>query len=223
MYRFDSSPAFARALHEGAQELQLPPGESVTDGEIVLAIFEVGAKRRATAASARGLVRGPPSPPVLAFERRDWERLTDFAAAGSATMAAAAPVALGPRVLLVAADEDLRNSVTPMLHASGFEVEVVTGAEAALSSILADRCDVVVIDWMLSDLSAIELCRAIRQHLRQASLPIMCLSAKSSSQDVVDAFAGGADDFVSKPFRGPELGARIFNLLRRARRTTASQ
>jgi two-component system phosphate regulon response regulator PhoB len=48
-------------------------------------------------------------------------------------------------------------------------------------------------------------------------MPILFLTANASSQDMVDAFASGADDYVVKPFRAPELGARIFSLLRRAK------
>jgi two-component system phosphate regulon response regulator PhoB len=52
---------------------------------------------------------------------------------------------------------------------------------------------------------------------RWAKLPVLFLTANAGTRDVVEAFAGGADDYVVKPFRAPELGARIFGLLRRSR------
>jgi two-component system phosphate regulon response regulator PhoB len=261
VFRFAGSPVFARALHEGDQELALPMGESVGDGEWVLAIFEVGEGRRATASAARGLVRGPPSPAVLAFERRDWDRLVDFAAAGSGRMVAASAAAPSPRtpappavgvesaavqsasrtkawpsapeseevdgkrparVLVVDDDREVCALVAKMLDAAGLAVEAVASAEEALNLILADRCDLVVLDWTLPGMTGIDLCKAIRKDSAQSALPVLFLSARCSTQDIVDAFASGADDYVTKPFRAPELGARIFNLLRRSRRMSAN-
>ena|GEM_PF-559865 len=302
VFRYDDSPSFAAALREGDQELLLPRGEKVGDGEWVLAIFEVGSsspeaqgtKRRATAAAARGLHRGsdeagapwdrpgtgagaPSDRPgtgevVLAFERRDWERLVDFADAGSMTMKAAAPVELpsepptmpslpdesmprdadsdpapprpaprtpsmpsfehwrasdpfaqGPsaRVLLVDDDRDIRDVVGAMLDAVGLTVESATSAEEALERVRAHAYDLMVLDWNLPGMTGIELCRLVRRDPALCTLPVLFLTAHASSRDVVEAFASGADDYVVKPFRAPELGARIFGLLRRARMVQA--
>jgi len=250
VFRFDGLPAFARALREGDQELPLPRGETVGEGEWVLAMFEVvgegsGSGRgrtRATASAARGLLRGPGTP-VLVFERRDWERLVDFAEASSVRMLAAAKVASEPslpaawraafpseadaarpyaRVLLVDDDREVCEIVGAMLEAVGLAVDAVGSAEEALERVRRGDCDLVVLDWGLPGMSGIDLCRALRKDPAHAMLPVLFLSGRSSSQDVVDAFACGADDFVTKPFRAPELGARIFSLLRRARMVPAS-
>jgi two-component system phosphate regulon response regulator PhoB len=77
--------------------------------------------------------------------------------------------------------------------------------------------DLLVLDWNLPGMTGIELCRLIRRDPLVSTLPVLFLTAHASSRDVVDAFASGADDYVVKPFRAPELGARIFGLLRRAR------
>jgi two-component system phosphate regulon response regulator PhoB len=252
--RFDDATAFALALREGDQELPVPAGESVADGEWVLAIFEVGTSRRATASAARGLGGGPGSVHVLAFERRDWERLVDFAEAGSQHLRAAKPVppepitqpslpdppsgpraapsrpsfnhwrksdpfAQGPnaRVLLVDDDQDIREVVGAMLDAVGLTVEALASAEEALERVRATPFDLLVLDWNLPGMTGIELCRLIRRDRTLSTLPVLFLTAHASSRDVVDAFASGADDYVVKPFRAPELGARIFGLLRRAR------
>jgi two-component system phosphate regulon response regulator PhoB len=275
-YRFEDSFAFARALREGDQELPLPEGETVNDGEWALAIFEIGEKRRATAAAARGLHGGAGGSPVLAFERRDWERLVDFASAGSTTMRVSNPIippepptqpsltdlpparpgksssartsstsssadrsaasprssapdfarwrpsdplAQGPnaRVLLVDDDRDIREVVGAMLDAVGLTVESATSAEEALERVRASSFDMLVLDWNLPGMTGIELCRLIRKDRVLGTLPVLFLTAHASSKDVVEAFASGADDYVVKPFRAPELGARIFGLLRRSR------
>ena len=277
VFRFEDSRAFAQALRDGDQELLVPPNETVTDGEWTLAIFEVGQvgqvgqqvgqigqvsdKCRATAAAARGLHRGLGGDAVLSFERRDWDRLVDFAEAGSMTTQATPvsqvserptqpsltnptqdpassdpragagsvpsfahwratdPFAQGPaaRVLLVDDDEDIRDVVGAMLDAVGLTVDAVTSAEQALERARAETFDLVVLDWNLPGMTGIELCRLIRRDKQLCRLPVLFLTAHASSRDVVEAFASGADDYVVKPFRAPELGARIFGLLRRAR------
>jgi two-component system phosphate regulon response regulator PhoB len=263
VYRFEDSPSFLAAVRESEQELVLPDGETVNDGEWVLAIFEIGESRRATAAAARGLHRGAGAAPVIAFERRDWERLEEFAQAGSLRMRASAPVvppdratqrslvdpdatletevpevsrshppsfahwkktdpiAQGPsaRVLLVDDDRDIREVVGAMLDAVGLAVEGATSAEEALERVRKSAFDLVVLDWNLPGMTGIELCRLIRKDASLSTLPVLFLTAHASSRDIVEAFASGADDYVVKPFRAPELGARIFGLLRRARMT----
>ena len=241
----------------------LPAGERVGDGEWVLAIFEVGPKRRTTAAAARGMHHEADAPPVLAFERRDWEPLALFAEAGSGKMQASTaaippatptqrslvdssddgldsdreppteagdlpsfahwrssdPFAQGPhaRVLLVDDDRDIREVVGAMLDAVGLTVEAATSAEEALERLRAEAYDLMVLDWNLPGMTGVELCRLIRRDASLSILPVLFLTAHASSHDVVEAFASGADDYVVKPFRAPELGARIFGLLRRAR------
>jgi two-component system phosphate regulon response regulator PhoB len=266
VFRYDDSPSFLRALREADQELLLPDQETVNDGEWVLAIFEVGETRRATAAAARGLHRGTGAAPVLAFERRDWERLEEFAQAGSLRMRASKPVlppdrptkkslrdpdatletevpevpkksapsfshwqksdplAQGPtaRVLLVDDDRDIREVVGAMLDAVGLTVEGATSAEEALERARKSPFDLMVLDWNLPGMTGVELCRLIRKDTKLSLLPVLFLTAHASSRDIVEAFASGADDYVVKPFRAPELGARIFGLLRRARMTPAS-
>ncbi len=255
VFRFDDAAAFARALQEGDQELALPPGEGVGDGEWVLAIFEIGKRRRATAAAARGLSPDPKAPAVVAFERRDWERLVEFAGVGSATMPAATPFVppdaptertVGPLdfteedatspdeagrwsegrafpgdgapadVLLVDDDPDICQVMKAMLAAAGMTAQSTHSAEDALVRIRAKQPDLVVLDWNLPGMTGIELCRIIRKDPVAWRLPVLFLTANAGADDVVQAFASGADDYVTKPFRGPELGARILGLLRRA-------
>ena len=129
------------------------------------------------------------------------------------------PLSQGPsaRVLLVDDDRDIRDVVGAMLDAVGLTVEAATSAEEALERVRAAAYDLVVLDWNLPGMTGIELCRLIRRDVTLATLPVLFLTAHASSKDIVEAFASGADDYVVKPFRAPELGARIFGLLRRAR------
>jgi two-component system phosphate regulon response regulator PhoB len=254
VFRFDDAAAFARALQDGDQELALPHGEAVGDGEWVLAIFEIGQRRRATAAAARGLCPDPKTPAVVAFERRDWERLVEFAGAGSTRMPVAALAlpadppteptmtpefvedeitppsggvvwpersafvqdAAPADVLLVDDDPDICHLMKAMLAAAGLTAQSTTNAEDALARIRAKQPDLVVLDWNLPGMTGLELCRIIRKDPIAWRLPVLFLTANAGADDVVQAFACGADDYVTKPFRGPELGARILSLLRRA-------
>jgi two-component system phosphate regulon response regulator PhoB len=119
----------------------------------------------------------------------------------------------GACILFVDDDPDVGNVVSAMLEAVGFTVVVVRSAEDALRELDQRAFDLVVLDWTLPGMSGLELCRAVR--VRCERLPVLFLTANAEGHDVVEAFAGGADDYVIKPFRAPELGARIFGLLRR--------
>ena len=78
-----------------------------------------------------------------------------------------------------------------------------------------DSVDLIVLDWSLPGMTGIDLCKRLRADCRLAPVPVLFLTAHSSSEDLVAAFEAGADDFVSKPFRAPELKARVLGLLRR--------
>jgi two-component system phosphate regulon response regulator PhoB len=238
LYRFPDLDELARAVREAGfeAELPLPPGEEVEDGEWVLAIFELGPGRRATSAAARGALS--PEGPRLVFEPRDMKRLNEFAATEALRPAPSMPHSDGaseiarspgygrgsrptlsrPRVLIVDDDPLIREMVAAMLEAVGLVVVTVESGEEALERVLADAFDLLVLDWNLPRMSGLDLCRAIRREPSLEAMPVLFLTANASSQDMVEAFASGGDDYVVKPFRAPELGARIFSLLRRARK-----
>lgn len=121
------------------------------------------------------------------------------------------------RVLVVDDDVDIRDVVGAMLEAVGLIAESAASAEEAIDLVSSSSYDLLVLDWNLPGMSGLDLCRHVRNELRLSALPVLFLTAHASTSDVVEAFASGADDFVMKPFRAPELGARIFGLLRRAR------
>ncbi len=125
----------------------------------------------------------------------------------------------GSRILVVDDDPQIREMLTTMLEAVGLAVLTVASAEEALERVRSSPFHLVVLDWNLPRMTGIELCRTLRQEPELRDLPVLFLTANASSQDMVHAFASGADDYMVKPFRAPELGARIFSLLRRTRRS----
>ena len=127
------------------------------------------------------------------------------------------PAGPGARVLIVDDDPDIREVVAAMLEAVGLIVVAAGSAEEALERVHVEAFDLLVLDWNLPKMTGLDLCRLLRKEPEHASLPVLFLTANASSQDMVEAFACGGDDYVVKPFRAPELGARIFSLLRRAR------
>mgnify|MGYP003498538536 FL=1 len=92
----------------------------------------------------------------------------------------------------------------------------MSSAEEAFDLLRESRPDLMVLDWNLPGMSGVEFCRRLRKEPRLGRLPVLFLTAHSSTSDIVEAFSAGADDFVSKPFRAPELAARVLGLIRRA-------
>jgi two-component system phosphate regulon response regulator PhoB len=122
----------------------------------------------------------------------------------------------GAKVLLVDDDPDIREVLSAMLASVGLSVTPVGNAEEALEHVAEERVDLVILDWSLPAMTGLDLCRMLRGRAALESMPIVFLSANALTQDIDEAFASGADDYVVKPFRAPELGARIWSLLRRA-------
>ncbi len=128
-----------------------------------------------------------------------------------------------PRVLLVDDDPYLQDVVVAMLEAVGLAVVAVETAEDGLERLRHERPELLVLDWSLPGMSGLEMCKQLRREAALATLPVLFLTAHAGTQDMVEAFAAGADDYVVKPFRAAELGARIFGLLRRARVASARE
>lgn len=120
------------------------------------------------------------------------------------------------RILVVEDDAALATLLTYNLKASGYEVTSVTSAEDGIDHLEATAFDLVVLDWMLPDMSGIELCARLRRAGKPSTLPILMLTARGEEADRVRGLKTGADDYVVKPFSVPELMARIGALLRRA-------
>ncbi len=122
-----------------------------------------------------------------------------------------------PKILLVEDDANLVELIRYNLDKEGFDVITTPDGEEALVLAEEDRPDVVVLDWMIANLSGIEVCRRLRRAPETASLPIIMLTARAEESDRVRGLETGADDYVTKPFSPRELVARVRALLRRLR------
>jgi two-component system, OmpR family, KDP operon response regulator KdpE len=119
----------------------------------------------------------------------------------------------GPRLLLVEDDESARRLLEIYLARTGYRVdEAGTGADA-MRAWDAHRADLILLDLGLPDADGVELVRRIR---REATTPIVVLSARGAERDKIAALEAGADDYLTKPFGTEELNARIRAVLRRA-------
>lgn len=124
------------------------------------------------------------------------------------------------RVLVVEDDPAIRSSLTMALEDEGYEVLAAADAEAGLARLAEQPCDVVLVDLMLPGMDGFELTRRIRHG---SGMPIIVVSARSDTHDVVAGLEAGADDYVTKPFVVAELAARLRALRRRAEPPEASE
>lgn len=121
---------------------------------------------------------------------------------------------MSARILLVEDDERIRVSLHLALEDEGHEVDEAASGEMALERFAEQPADVVLIDVMLPGIDGFECCRQIR---RSSTVPIIMVTARTDTHDVVAGLEAGADDYVTKPFVAKELSARIRALLRRSR------
>ena len=126
---------------------------------------------------------------------------------------------MSARILVVDDDDEIRAMLDSTLRFSGFEVtQASTGADA-IAALAAAPPDVVVLDVMMPGVDGFEVVQLIRR--RDATLPVLFLSARDAVEDRVRGLRLGGDDYVTKPFSAVEVVARIETLLRRAAPTEA--
>lgn len=124
---------------------------------------------------------------------------------------------LAPRILLVEDDPHLTELIRYTLETDGFVVDHTIDGEEALVRALEHTPDLVVLDWMIPNLSGIEVCRRLRRMPETANLPIIIVTARAEEADRIRGLETGADDYITKPFSPRELVARIKAILRRLR------
>lgn len=116
------------------------------------------------------------------------------------------------RILVVDDDPQIRRVLKVTLTGQGYEVDDAKSGAAALEKLRETRFDLVLLDVNMPGIDGLETCRAIRE---QSEIAIIMLTVRDNEADTVAALDAGADDYVTKPFKTPELSARIRAALRR--------
>jgi two-component system phosphate regulon response regulator PhoB len=122
-----------------------------------------------------------------------------------------------PTVLVVEDEPAQREVLSYNFEAEGFQVALASNGEEALLLVAEASPDVIVLDWMMPNVSGIEVCRRLKSRPETRAIPIIMLSARSEEVDRVRGLETGADDYVIKPYSLVELMARVRAQLRRVR------
>ena len=116
------------------------------------------------------------------------------------------------RVLVVDDDPQIRRVMRVTLSGQGYEIDDAKSGDAALEALRERRFDLILLDMNMPGMGGIEACRMIRG---QSDIAVIMLTVRDDESDKVSALDAGADDYVTKPFKTPELLARIRAVLRR--------
>lgn len=125
-----------------------------------------------------------------------------------------------PTVLVVEDEPAQREVLAYNLEAEGFRVSKAASGDEAMLLVDEEHPDIIVLDWMMPNLSGIEVCRRLKIRPDTRSIPIIMLSARTEEVDKVRGLETGADDYVVKPYSVVELMARVRTQLRRVRPAT---
>ena len=129
-----------------------------------------------------------------------------------------------PAHVLIVEDEPAQQELLAFnLEAEGYRTSRADTGDAALLAVAEDPPDLIVLDWMLPEVSGIEICRRIKARPEGRDMPIIMLSARGEEADRVRGLETGADDYVVKPYSVGELMARVKSQLRRSRPAAAGQ
>ncbi|MFP4146923.1 MAG: phosphate regulon transcriptional regulator PhoB [Halorhodospira sp.] len=127
------------------------------------------------------------------------------------------------RVLVVEDDSAVREMLVSSLERNGFEPVSASDAMQASELLRTRPPDLILLDWMLPQVSGVEWARSLKQDDQTRGIPIILLTARGEEEDKVRGFESGADDYVTKPFSPRELTARIKAVLRRTAPATSEE
>ena len=125
------------------------------------------------------------------------------------------------KIFIVEDEPSIVQLVKYNLEKENFKVLVSNNGEEGLQEIKKTEPDLILLDWMLPDLSGIDICKALRKDIKFKNIPIIMLTARSQEEDKVLGLNVGADDYLPKPFSNLELVARVNALLRRSKPSVA--
>ena len=123
------------------------------------------------------------------------------------------------KILIVEDEQPIREMIVFHLSRAGFDTPEAGDCRTARGLLADERPDLALIDWMLPDMSGLELTRMLKRENEFDDLAIIMLTARAEERDKVSGLEGGADDYITKPFSPRELIARIQAVLRRAKNT----
>ena len=121
----------------------------------------------------------------------------------------------GKTILIVDDETPIREMVAMALEMAGYQCLEAADAKQAHSLVVDSRPDLILLDWMLPDISGIELARRLKRDQMTAEIPIIMLTAKGEEDHKIQGLETGADDYITKPFSPRELAARLKAVLRR--------
>lgn len=129
-------------------------------------------------------------------------------------------VSVAPKVLIVEDELAQMELLRYNLEKEGFNIVSAMEGEEALLLADEEKPDLIVLDWMLPNISGIEICRQLKSRNGMQSVPILMLTARGEESDLVRGLEIGADDYMTKPYSVVELIARLRALLRRSKPAT---
>lgn len=130
---------------------------------------------------------------------------------------------LRPHILIVEDEPAQREVLHYNLISEGFRTTLAADGDEALLAVSEDKPDLILLDWMLPEVSGIEVCRRLKTRPEMRDVPVIMLSARSEDNDKVRGLDTGADDYLVKPYSVGELVARIRAHLRRTRPASVGQ
>ena len=129
---------------------------------------------------------------------------------------------MNAHIFVVEDEKPIQELLQYNLEKEGFKVSSSVNGEAALETIKEKIPDLILLDWMLPDLSGIKICQYLKQDKTVKDIPIIMLTAQGEEEDKVKGLNTGAEDYITKPFSFPELLARVKSILRRVKPSTVS-
>lgn len=120
-----------------------------------------------------------------------------------------------PSILVVEDEPGIAEVLRYNLERNGFAVQVLNDGLEAQRELQQNPPDLVVLDWMLPGLSGLDLCRQLSAEGAEREIPVILLTVRSEENDVLEGFACGAVDYITKPFRVQELLARVRAVLKK--------
>lgn len=123
---------------------------------------------------------------------------------------------MATKALVIDDEEDYRIIIQEVLRGAGYEVRSARDGEEGLALLKQAPSDVVLVDWMMPKMDGERFCREMRAVSSLKDTPVVMLTVKQTADEELEALHFGVDDFVVKPFKAPELLARVRAVLRRA-------